>query len=148
MLLETTAGQGSTLGWRFEQLGAIIERTARGERLGVCFDTCHVFAAGYPLETKKEYAPTMAQLDEAVGLARVKAFHLNDSKQAARLARRSPRSHRPRPDGPGAVRLAAQGPAVCENADVSGNGQGTGKRRRDGRRQPGNAAAGLVAKKA
>ena len=79
VLLETTAGQGSTLGWRFEQLGAIIEQTREGDRLGVCFDTCHVFAAGYPLETKKEYNATMAQLDAAVGLARVKAFHLNDS---------------------------------------------------------------------
>jgi deoxyribonuclease-4 len=79
ILLETTAGQGSTLGWRFEQLGAIIEQTREGERLGVCFDTCHVFAAGYAMETKKEYAATMAQFDAAVGLTRVKAFHLNDS---------------------------------------------------------------------
>ncbi len=79
VLLETTAGQGSTLGWRFEQLGAIIEQTRESERLGVCFDTCHVFAAGYSLETKKEYNATMKQLDAAVGLERVKAFHLNDS---------------------------------------------------------------------
>jgi deoxyribonuclease-4 len=79
VLLETTAGQGSTLGWRFEQLGAIIEQTREGDRLGVCFDTCHVFAAGYPMETKKEYNATMAQLDKAVGVDRVKAFHLNDS---------------------------------------------------------------------
>jgi deoxyribonuclease-4 len=79
VLLETTAGQGSTLGWRFEQLGAILEQTKDADRLGICFDTCHVFAAGYPMETKKEYTATMAQLDKAVGLDRLKAFHLNDS---------------------------------------------------------------------
>ena len=78
-LLETTAGQGSNLGSKFEHLGAIVDQVAQPERLGVCFDTCHVFAAGYPMETFDEYNDTMAQLDKAVGLARVKAFHLNDS---------------------------------------------------------------------
>ncbi len=81
ILLETTAGQGSSLGWRFGQLGAIIDAVREPERLGVCFDTCHVFAAGYPMETAEDYCSTMAQLDAAVGLERVKAFHLNDSKQ-------------------------------------------------------------------
>ncbi len=81
-LLETTAGQGSTLGWRFEQLAAIIAAVKEPQRLGVCVDTCHIFAAGYPLGTKKEYTETMAELDATVGLDRVKAFHLNDSKQA------------------------------------------------------------------
>ena len=79
ILLETTAGQGSNLGWKFEQLQSIIDQCAEPERLGVCFDTCHVFAAGYPMDTAEEYADTMRQLDEAVGLDRVKAFHLNDS---------------------------------------------------------------------
>ena len=78
-LLETTAGQGSCLGWRFEHLGTIIDGVKQRKRLGVCVDTCHVFAAGYPLATAREYKETMAALDEAVGLDRVKAFHLNDS---------------------------------------------------------------------
>ena len=79
ILLETTAGQGSNLGWKFEHLSEIIAQVADPERLGVCFDTCHVFAAGYPMATAEEYADTMRQLDEAVTLDRVKAFHLNDS---------------------------------------------------------------------
>lgn len=79
ILLETTAGQGSNLGWRFEQIGSILERTTESDRLGVCFDTCHVFAAGYAMETADEYADTIEQLDRAFGYRRVKAFHLNDS---------------------------------------------------------------------
>ncbi|MBS0209958.1 MAG: deoxyribonuclease IV [Planctomycetes bacterium] len=78
-LLENTAGQGSSLGWRFEHLAYIIEHVKQPERLGVCIDTCHTFAAGYPLETPEEYAATMKQLDKTVGLKRVKAFHVNDS---------------------------------------------------------------------
>ncbi len=80
-LLENTAGQGSNLGWQFEHLAVIIAGVAEPKRLGVCIDTCHLFAAGYPLGTKREYRATMAQLDSIVGLRRVKAFHLNDSKQ-------------------------------------------------------------------
>jgi deoxyribonuclease-4 len=78
-LLETTAGQGSCLGWRFEQLAAIIDAAKDPERLGVCFDTCHVFAAGYAMGTEKEYRATMRALDKTVGLKLVRAFHLNDS---------------------------------------------------------------------
>ncbi len=78
-LLETTAGQGSNLGWRFEHLGSILDQVSDPDRLGVCFDTCHVFAAGYPMGTKKEYLATMRELDKLVGLKRIKAFHLNDS---------------------------------------------------------------------
>ena len=71
VLLETTAGQGSNLGWRFEHLSSIIEQTSRRVNdLGICFDTCHVFSAGYPMETAEEYADTMRQLDETVGLDR------------------------------------------------------------------------------
>jgi deoxyribonuclease-4 len=81
VLLENTAGQGTNLGWRFEHLAAIIADVKRGNRLGVCIDTCHTFAAGYPLRTKKEYQRTIDELDRVVGLGRVKAFHLNDSKQ-------------------------------------------------------------------
>jgi deoxyribonuclease-4 len=79
VLLENTAGQGSNLGWRFEHLGAIFELVAQPERLGVCIDTCHAFAAGYAMETADDYAATISTLDAAVGVDRVEAFHLNDS---------------------------------------------------------------------
>ncbi|MEX0979259.1 MAG: deoxyribonuclease IV [Pirellulales bacterium] len=80
-LLENTAGQGSNLGWRFEHLAAIIGGVAQGEKLGVCIDTCHTLAAGYPLETRQQYEATIDELDRVVGLSRVKAIHVNDSKQ-------------------------------------------------------------------
>ena len=79
--LEATAGQGTCLGHRFEHLGAIIDAVVDSDRLGVCVDTCHVFAAGYPLTGRKEYLATIRALDKAVGLGRVKAWHLNDSKK-------------------------------------------------------------------
>jgi deoxyribonuclease-4 len=81
ILLENTAGQGSCLGWRFEHLADMINGARHPERLGVCFDTCHAFAAGYPLSTATEYQETMARFDELVGLRRLRAFHLNDSKR-------------------------------------------------------------------
>ena len=81
-LLETTAGQGTTLGWRFEQLAEIHSRVKEPDRLGICFDTCHVFAAGYALGSPKEYETTMAEFDRLVGLERIRAFHLNDSRSA------------------------------------------------------------------
>lgn len=80
-LLETTAGQGTSLGWRFEQIGKIIEGVKQPDRLGVCFDTCHVFAAGYAFGTPKEYKTTLAEFDQCIGLKRIKAFHLNDSRR-------------------------------------------------------------------
>jgi deoxyribonuclease-4 len=80
ILLETTAGQGTNLGYRFEQLAWLLENTPQGERLGVCLDTAHVFAAGYELRTPEEYETTMEALDRAVGLERLEAVHLNDSK--------------------------------------------------------------------
>lgn len=80
-LLETTAGQGSCLGCRFEQLAAILEKVSDPDRLGVCVDTCHVFAAGYPLAPEKDYEATMTALDRLIGAPLVKAFHLNDSKR-------------------------------------------------------------------
>lgn len=79
-LLENTAGQGSCLGHRFEHLAAIWEGVKDPDRVGgVCLDTCHTFAAGYPLGTEKEYQQTMRALDKTVGLKQVRAFHLNDS---------------------------------------------------------------------
>lgn len=80
-LLETTAGQGTCVGWRFEHLAEILGRVKDPERLGVCVDTCHVFAAGYPLHSKEDYRKTMTALEATVGLRQVKAFHLNDSKK-------------------------------------------------------------------
>jgi deoxyribonuclease-4 len=79
--LETTAGQGSNLGHRFEQIAAILQDVRESERLGVCVDSCHIFAAGYPLETKAEYAATMSQFDDIIGINRIRAWHLNDSKK-------------------------------------------------------------------
>ena len=80
ILLETTAGHGTSIGGRFEQLAEIIAASSRPGRLGVCFDTCHVFAAGYDLRSRKGYARAMEEFDRAVGLRRIKAFHLNDCK--------------------------------------------------------------------
>jgi deoxyribonuclease-4 len=79
--LETTAGQGTCLGHRFEHLKAILDRVAEPERLGVCLDSCHIFAAGYSLETAEEYDKTMDELDRAVGIGRVRVWHLNDSRR-------------------------------------------------------------------
>jgi deoxyribonuclease-4 len=81
VLLETTSGQGTVLGHRFEQLEEIISRVSSPERLGVCLDTCHLFAAGYDLRTRESYRSTMECLDRTVGIHRVKAVHLNDSKR-------------------------------------------------------------------
>jgi deoxyribonuclease-4 len=81
VLLETTAGQGSCLGHRFEHLAAIIDQVAEPKRLGVCLDTCHVFAAGYALAPQAEYEKTMQTFDSIVGLKRLKAFHINDSRK-------------------------------------------------------------------
>ena len=80
-LLENTAGQGTNLGWRFEHLAEIIGSVKDPDRLGICIDTCHVFAAGYPLATQKQYKATFRDLDKLVGLKLIKAFHLNDSKR-------------------------------------------------------------------
>jgi deoxyribonuclease-4 len=79
VLLETTAGQGSCLGHRFEHLARILELVADPGRLGVCFDTCHVFAAGYALWPAAEYAATMRAFDKVIGMGRLRAFHVNDS---------------------------------------------------------------------
>ena len=79
--IETTAGQGSTLGYRFQHLGHIIQEVQDPDRFGVCVDTCHIFAAGYPLGTESEYQTTFQEFDDVVGIDRIRAFHLNDSKK-------------------------------------------------------------------
>jgi deoxyribonuclease-4 len=80
VLLETTAGQGTTLGSRFEELAEILSLVKREDRVGVCLDTCHLLAAGYEFRSAPAYGAMMNALDRAVGLGRVLAFHLNDSK--------------------------------------------------------------------
>jgi deoxyribonuclease-4 len=80
ILLENTAGQGTNLGWRFQQLGRMIRGAADPVRIGVCIDTCHACAAGYELADPEGYENTVKQLQRHVGLRRIKAFHLNDSK--------------------------------------------------------------------
>ncbi len=79
--LEITAGQGSNLGYRFEQIAAIIAATKQSDRLRVCFDTEHAFAAGYDIRTREGYERTFSEFDRIIGLERLAAFHLNDSKK-------------------------------------------------------------------
>ena len=80
-LLETTAGQGSCLGCTFEDLGKIIARVDDKSRLGICIDTCHIFAAGYDIRTRDGYERTIDDVEKHVGLDNVGAFHFNDSKR-------------------------------------------------------------------
>jgi deoxyribonuclease-4 len=79
--LETTAGQGDHLGYAFEQLRAMVDGVTEPERLGICFDTAHAFAAGYELRTREGYEATWREFDETLGLDRLRAIHLNDSKK-------------------------------------------------------------------
>jgi len=81
VLLETTAGQGTNLGAKFEHLSYLIEQANTPDAFGVCIDTCHIFAAGYDIRTPETYAATMADFDRLVGYERIKAFHLNDALQ-------------------------------------------------------------------
>jgi len=81
VLLETTAGQGNCLGHRFEHLAKLLEMTKKSDRLGVCLDTCHVFAAGYGMATEAEYQATMSEFDRVVGLDQIHVFHVNDSQK-------------------------------------------------------------------
>jgi deoxyribonuclease-4 len=78
--LENTAGGGGTLGRSFAELGALLDRTERARRVGVCLDTCHLFAAGYDVRTPAGYAAAMAECAHLVGIERVLAFHLNDAR--------------------------------------------------------------------
>ena len=81
LCMETTAGQGTDLNWRFEHLAAILELAGGHPRLGVCLDTCHVFVAGYDLRTPETYAHTMGEFERLVGFDRLKVVHCNDSKK-------------------------------------------------------------------
>ncbi len=81
LLLEVTAGQGTNLGYRFEQLSSIIEQVENKKRMGICLDTAHIFAAGYDIRTTETYQNTMAQFDSVLGLDNLFCIHLNDSKK-------------------------------------------------------------------
>jgi deoxyribonuclease-4 len=79
-VIENTAGQGSNLGFRFEQLAAIIDQVEEKSRVGVCLDTCHTFAAGYDLRTPEACEKTFAEFERIVGFEYLRGMHLNDSK--------------------------------------------------------------------
>ena len=96
LLLESTAGQGSTIGYLFEELGYIVDRTKKKLPIGVCIDTCHSFAAGYDIRTAEGWEKTLQEFDDLVGLEFLKAFHLNDSMKG--LGSRVDR-HRPLGEG-------------------------------------------------
>ena len=81
ILLENMAGQGSSLGLTFEELALIHKHSNAHKRIGVCFDTCHAFAAGYDISHEKSYNQVWKTFDETIGLEHLKAIHLNDSKQ-------------------------------------------------------------------
>ena len=81
VLLETTAGQGTGIGAGFEELAYVLAHSQFSKRLGVCLDTCHVFAAGYDISTKAGYKKTFAAFDKTIGIERLKFFHINDSKK-------------------------------------------------------------------
>jgi len=80
LTIENTAGQGSNLGWQFEQIGAIIDRIEDKSRVGVCIDTCHMFTAGYDIRTKDTYEQTWLDFDRIIGFKYLKGMHINDSK--------------------------------------------------------------------
>ncbi len=92
LLLETTAGQGTCVGWKFEHLDFIISRVHKKIPIGVCIDTCHIFAAGYDIRTKKAWDATLEEFDRVVGLKYLYAFHVNDSMKpfASRRDRHAP----------------------------------------------------------
>jgi len=81
ILLESTAGQGTCIGHRLEHIAAIMDAVDTPDRLGVCLDTCHLFAAGYDFRKIEQYDALMAKLDDVIGLAMVKCIHMNDSKR-------------------------------------------------------------------
>lgn len=84
LCLENTAGGGSSVGHKFEHIRTIIDKSRHPDRLAVCLDTCHTFAAGYDIRTRSGYENVMNHIDEVLGLERLQAFHLNDSKGGVR----------------------------------------------------------------
>ncbi len=92
LLLETTAGQGTTTGYLFEHLAHIIKRVEKKIPIGVCIDTCHIFAAGYDIRTKEGWDKTLDEFDSIIGLQHLHAFHVNDSMKdlGSRVDRHAP----------------------------------------------------------
>ena len=80
-MLETTAGQGTTIGYRFEQLKEIIDLIEEKERMTVCIDTAHIYAAGYDIKNPQSFKKVIKEFDDIIGLERLKCFHMNDSKK-------------------------------------------------------------------
>jgi len=91
LVLETTAGQGSNLGYKFEHLAYIIDKVEDKSRIGVCIDTAHIFVAGYDIRTKEAYEKTMNEFDKIIGFKYLKGMHINDSK--VKFASRVDRHH-------------------------------------------------------
>ena len=91
-VIENTAGQGSNVGFRFEQIARLIARIKRNDRVGTCLDTAHTFAAGYDLRTPEAFAATLAEFDRIVGFRYLRGVHLNDSKAelGSRVDRHAP----------------------------------------------------------
>ena len=81
LLLETTAGEGTNIGYKFEQIEYIIQHVKNHKRVGVCIDTCHIFAAGYDIRNEESYNNTIKIVERTVGISKVRAFHLNDSRR-------------------------------------------------------------------
>lgn len=81
ILLETMAGQGSQIGYNFEQLARIIDLSEHKKRIGICFDTCHAFAAGYDFRTEETYTSMWEKFDKIIGLNKLKCMHINDSQK-------------------------------------------------------------------
>jgi deoxyribonuclease IV len=81
VLLETTAGQGASIGHRFEHLRSIIDSVTLKSKLGICLDTCHIFAAGYDISEKQKFNAVINEFDEMIGLDRLRLIHINDSKR-------------------------------------------------------------------
>ncbi len=79
--LETTAGQGTGLGWRFEHIGRVLDGVGRHPRLGVCLDTCHIFVAGYDIRDETSYNATWAEFEKYIGIDQLKVIHANDAKK-------------------------------------------------------------------
>lgn len=80
LVIETTAGQGSNVGYKFEHIARLIELIDNKDRVGVCIDTCHIFVAGYDIRTKESYEATMSEFDRVIGFRYLAGVHLNDSK--------------------------------------------------------------------
>jgi len=80
-MLEVTAGQGSAVGYKFEHIRKIIDLVEQKQRMSVCIDTAHIFAAGYDIRTPETYEKTMKEFDNIIGLEKLKCFHMNDSKK-------------------------------------------------------------------